>query len=44
MLDQCLCHPFFVEQTWDLLSTKTAASPIAKFVPTLLLYLEKRRS
>jgi hypothetical protein len=39
LLDECLCLPLFSELTWELLAAKTAAPPIVKFVPTLLLYL-----
>jgi hypothetical protein len=43
LLDECLTHPFFKEQTWELFSAKTAAAPIAPFIPTFLLYLSKRK-
>lgn len=39
LLDECLCLPLFSELTWELLAAKTAAPPIVKFIPTLLLYL-----
>lgn len=43
LLDQCLCHPFFSELTWELLSSKTAAPPLAPFISTLLAYFRSLR-
>lgn len=43
LLDQCLCHPFFAEESWELLSAKTAAPPLAPFISTILTYLESIR-
>lgn len=43
LLDQCLCHPFFSELSWELLSAKTAAPPLAPFASTLLAYFRALR-
>jgi hypothetical protein len=43
LLDQCLCHPFFSELSWELLSSKTAAPPLAPFISTLLSYFRSLR-
>jgi hypothetical protein len=43
LLDQCLCHPFFNELSWELLSSKTAAPPLAPFISTFLAYCSSLR-